>query len=154
MLCGLPLYDSESWLSVTVCFVICLCVIQRTDYMSLYVMWSASVWFRELVKSLYVLQFASVWFRELIICRCMLCGLPLYDSESWLSVTVCFVICLCLIQRADYMLLYVMWSASVWFRELVKCHHMFCNLPLFDSESWLYVAVCYVVCLCMIQRAG
>ena len=45
--------------------------------------------------------------------------LPLYNSESWLSVTV-----------------YV------------------CGLPLSDSESWLCVTVCFVICLCMIQRAG
>ena len=69
------------------------------------------------------------------MCHCMFCSLPLYDSESWLSVTICFVICLCVIQRAGQVSPYVLWSASVWFRELVKCHCMFCNLPLYDSES-------------------
>jgi len=53
------------------------------------------------------------------MCHHMFCNLPLYDSESWLSVTICFYV-----------------------------------LPLYDSESWLSVTVTYVVCLCMVQRAA
>ena len=62
--------------------------------------------------------------------------LPLYDSESWLSVTVTYVVCLCMVQRAGLMSPYVL------------C------LPLYDSDSWLSITVCFVVCLCIIQRAG